>query len=375
MMSNVASNQAVKTVPAIEAVDLTKVFGQRVSVSNLNLTVNSGELYALLGDNGAGKTTTINMLTTLLKPTSGRFFICGFDGVRQSEKAKAAFGIVSQDVSLYNELTAYENLSFVGNLYGLPRQLAERRIDELLARAHLSDRKHERAGSFSGGMQRKLGIACALLPEPKVLFMDEPTVGLDPASRRQIWQSLHELRNHGVTVFLTTHYLEEAEMLADRIGIIRSGNLVAEGTIAELRKKIQAIREIAIRLASPIEDEELSVKIARLKAVMPTEVRHDRLRATIYFGQGKNMELTESLNLILKWLQDENLPFTRFATSEPSLEEVFLAVTGDSKAGLKELVPDVETGYCGSASGSDAVHAAARLASADAVVESDEDAP
>lgn len=365
VMNNLASNHAVKTVPAIEAVELTKVFGRRVSVDHLNLKVNAGELYALLGDNGAGKTTTINMLTTLLKPTSGRFFICGFDGIRQSEKAKSTFGIVSQDVSLYNELTAYENLSFIGNLYGLARQEAERRIDALLESAHLSDRKHERVSDFSGGMQRKLAIACALLPEPKVLFMDEPTVGLDPASRRQIWQSLKELRDHGVTVLLTTHYLEEAEVLADRIGIIRSGKLVAEGTIERLRERIQAIGEIAIRLTKPISDEELAAKISRLQSVMPTNVRHDKLRGTLYVGQCSSMDPARSLSLILKWLQDEDLPFSRFATSEPSLEEIFLAFTGSAGA-TEHARKD------GTAPGGDE-QVPARISSTDAVVKCNEE--
>lgn len=312
--------------PALQTVNLTKKFGDRTSVDSLNLSVYPGELYALLGDNGAGKTTTINMLTTLLTPTSGEFFICGLNGVMQSEKTKGAFGIVSQDVSIYNELTAYENLSFIADLYKIPRSKARERIKMLLEDADLTDRANDLAGSFSGGMQRKLTIAGALLHEPKVLFMDEPTVGLDPASRRQIWTSLKALKNQGVAVLLTTHYLEEAELLSDRIGIIRRGTLVAEGTIDDLRHKIQGIRSIAIRLTRDVDEEQLQAKLAKLKTKFPVEVKRDILRNTISFAQPQDRKLVRSLYEVLSWLEEEQVQFTRFATSEPNLEEVFLAV-------------------------------------------------
>lgn len=312
--------------PALQTINLTKKFGDRTSVNSLNLSVYPGELYALLGDNGAGKTTTINMLTTLLTPTSGEFFICGLNGVKQSEKTKGAFGIVSQDVSIYNELTAYENLSFIADLYKIPGAKAKERIKMLLEDAGLTDRANDLAGSFSGGMQRKLTIAGALLHEPKVLFMDEPTVGLDPASRRQIWTSLKALKYQGVAVLLTTHYLEEAELLSDRIGIIRRGSLVAEGTIDDLRHKIQGIRSIAIRLTRDVDEEQLQAKLAKLKTKFPVEVKRDVLRNTISFAQPQDRKLVRSLYQVLSWLEEEQVQFTRFATSEPNLEEVFLAV-------------------------------------------------
>jgi len=312
--------------PALQTVNLTKKFGDRTSVNSLNLSVYPGELYALLGDNGAGKTTTINMLTTLLTPTSGEFFICGLNGVKQSEKTKGAFGIVSQDVAIYNELTAYENLSFIADLYKIPKVKARERIKILLEDAGLTDRANDLAGSFSGGMQRKLTIAGALLHEPKVLFMDEPTVGLDPASRRQIWTSLKALKNQGVAVLLTTHYLEEAELLSDRIGIIRRGTLVAEGTIDDLRHKIQGIRSIAIRLTRDIDEDQLLSKLEKLKMKFPVEVKRDVLRNTISFAQPQDGKLVRSLYQVLSWLEEEEVPFSRFATSEPNLEEVFLAV-------------------------------------------------
>lgn len=313
--------------PTIETIELSKSFGQRTVVDKLNLKVYPGELYALLGDNGAGKTTSIGMLTTLLKPSSGSFKVFGFDGVRQPEKVKGCFGIVSQDVAIYNELTAYENLKFIADLHGIASDIAKTRILELLKRADLLDRMNDRAGEFSGGMQRKLTIAGALLHAPKVLFMDEPTVGLDPASRRQIWTSLKELKAQGVTILLTTHYLEEAELLADRIGIIRQGSIVAEGTINQLRHKIRGIRSIAIRLTKPLDQVELEGLMIELKMRFGAEAQYDTLRNTIILTQPGDSELVESLEAILGWLSESKIAFSRFATNEPTLEEVFLAIS------------------------------------------------
>ncbi len=267
------------------------------------------------------------MLTTLLPPTSGEFFICGYRGDRDREAIKGCFGIVSQEVSIYQELTAYENLRFIAELYNVPARNIDERITLLLSESGLLARANDRAGEFSGGMQRKLSIANALLHEPRVLFMDEPTVGLDPGSRRQIWQSLIELKKKGVTILLTTHYLEEAELLADRIGIIRQGELVVEGTIEELRFKIRGIRGIAIRLAEPMGSEVVHSKFAELENMVDTTIRFDELRNTVYLAQRQDQDLSASLTTVLGWLESEKISYTRFATSEPNLEEVFLAIS------------------------------------------------
>ncbi|MDZ4835016.1 MAG: ABC transporter ATP-binding protein [Candidatus Melainabacteria bacterium] len=317
--------------PTIETIDLSKSFGKRTVVDKLNLKVYPGELYALLGDNGAGKTTSISMLTTLLKPTSGTFKVCGFDGRKYPEKAKGCFGIVSQDVAIYHELTAYENLKFIADLHGIAPAIAKQRILELLQRAELLDRMNDRAGEFSGGMQRKLTIAGAMLHSPQVLFMDEPTVGLDPAARRQIWQSLKELKTLGVTVLLTTHYLEEAELLADRVGIIRGGKIVAEGTIEELRHKIKGIRGIAIRLTEFPDHTKLQAIMSEFQSRFGGDAQYDALRNTISVSRASDTRLVESLQSILTWLSENDVSFSRFATSEPNLEEVFLAIANDQK--------------------------------------------
>jgi ABC-2 type transport system ATP-binding protein len=331
---------------AISAVNLCKTYGEARVVDNLNLNVRAGELYALLGDNGAGKTTTISMLTTLLKPSAGEFFICGLNGIKQAEKIKGSFGIVSQDIAIYRELTAFENLWFIAQLHGIPRKQALERIEMLLERSGLTDKANQLVGTFSGGMQRKLTIASALLHAPKVLFMDEPTVGLDPAARRQIWQTLKGLRNSGVTILLTTHYLEEAELLADRIGIIRQGKIVVEGTIDELRHKIQGIRSIAIRITGDVAPDILQNKIDKLPGRFSSQVKFDPLRNTLSFAQPKDSQLVKILYEILNWLEQEKIPFTRFATSEPNLEEVFMALTlephDDDEPGHFPISEDVQ---------------------------------
>jgi len=317
--------------PAIKAINLTKHFGKRTAVDHLNLNIFPGELYTLLGDNGAGKTTTLNMLTTLLAPTAGEIYICGYNGITQSEKIKECFGVVSQDVCIYNELTAYENLQFLADLYALPKKKARERIELLLKNAGLSERANDLAGTFSSGMQRKLTIAGAMLHEPKVLFMDEPTVGLDPASRLQIWVTLTQLRKQGVTILLTTHYLEEAETLSDRIGIIREGKLVAEGTINDLRHKIQAIRSIAIRLTNHFDPEAIKTKLQQFAVKFPAKSHYDLLHNTITFAQPKDSHLPGCLQTITAWLQEESIPYSKLATIEPNLEEVYLAISGLAK--------------------------------------------
>jgi ABC-2 type transport system ATP-binding protein len=241
---------------------------------------------------------------------------------------------VSQDLAVYNELTPYENLKFLSDLYGLPKKLGEERIEKLLRRAGLVDRLNDRTENLSGGMMRRLAIACAMINEPKVLFMDEPTVGLDPAARRLIWATLKELKSAGVTILLTTHYLEEAELLADRIGIIRSGRLTIEGTVPELAKRIRGMRGISIRLMQEcaVDSPAVASALALLKSKFELEVRLDNLRNTIYLTQLADDDVEHYHKEVFAWLYQENIPFLRFATGEPNLEEVFLAVSKDEVA-------------------------------------------
>lgn len=320
--------------PSIKAVNLTKVFGKRVGVNQLNLSVYPGELYTLLGDNGAGKTTTVNMLTTLIKPSDGQFFICGFDGLKDAEKAKRTFAVVSQDVSLYRELTAYENLIFIARLNGIPEKRAEAKIEELLRQSGLIDRKDDIVGDFSGGMERKLAIASALLREPDVLFMDEPTVGLDPSSRHHIWEILRDLKSQGKTIFLTTHYIEEAELLSDRVGIIVLGRLVIEGTIDELRTTLHGMRSIQIRLTNNLGHEEIKSRLEGFRQIFEGEVSFDPLRNSISLVPPQSAAFSHTLKMVLDWLDKEQITYMGVASSEPSLEELFL--TASQRAASKD---------------------------------------
>ena len=222
----------------IKVENLVKKFGEVIAVDDVSFEVESGEIFACLGPNGAGKTTTIKMLTTLLKPTSGTISIDGIDPAKESNEVRKKFGIVFQDPSLDQELTAEENMDLHGVLYHVPRKLRHERIQMLLKLFELWERRTAYVKEFSGGMKRRLEIARGFLHTPKILFLDEPTLGLDPQSRNQLWTHVKNLNEaEGVTVFLTTHYMDEAERVANRIAIIDHGKIVAQGSPDELKEQ------------------------------------------------------------------------------------------------------------------------------------------
>ncbi len=222
----------------IEVKNLTKRFDGLVAVNNLSFGVKKGEIFAFLGPNGAGKTTTIRMLTTLLKPTEGEISINGFNPLNQQDKVRESFGIVFQDSSLDEELTAWENMEFHGILYQIPREARIKRIEGLLEIVGLWERRNDLVKTYSGGMRRRLEIARALLHHPQIFFLDEPTLGLDPQTRNKIWEQIHKLnQEYQTTIFFTTHYLEEAEKMASCIAIIDKGGIVASGTTSELKEQ------------------------------------------------------------------------------------------------------------------------------------------
>jgi ABC-2 type transport system ATP-binding protein len=222
----------------IRVQELTKTFGEVAAVAGVSFDVKHGEIFAFLGPNGAGKTTTIQMLTTLLRPTSGSIAIDGLDPAAQPLEVRRRFGIVFQDPSLDHELTAQENMALHGVLYHVPRAVRAERIRALLTLFELWDRRDDRVKTFSGGMKRRLEIARGLLHTPKILFLDEPTLGLDPQSRNQLWTHVKHLNEtEGVTVFLTTHYMDEAERVAHRLAIIDHGKIVAQGSPQELKQQ------------------------------------------------------------------------------------------------------------------------------------------
>ena len=225
----------------IEVDDLTKKYGDIVAVDRVSFRVRRGEIFAFLGPNGAGKSTTIKMLTTLLRPTAGRMRVDGHDPLTDAHAVRRSFGIVFQDPSLDSELTARENLDFHGVLYQVPRATRRQRIPELLRFVGLWERRDDPVKEFSGGMKRRLEIARGLLHHPRILYLDEPTLGLDPQTRNQLWDHVRELnRTEGITVFFTTHYIEEAEKVAQRVTIIDHGRIVATGTPDELKAQANA---------------------------------------------------------------------------------------------------------------------------------------
>lgn len=220
---------------------LVKTYGEVEAVKDISFDVDAGEIFAFLGPNGAGKTTTIKMLTTLLKPTSGKVEIDGLDPATHQNEVRKRFGIVFQDPSLDDELTAWENMELHGALYGVPRKIGIARTEQLLKLFELWDRRDSPVKQFSGGMKRRLEIARGLLHTPKIIFLDEPTLGLDPQTRNQLWTHVKKLNEEeNVTIFMTTHYMEEAERVATRIAIIDHGRIVAQGTSQELKQQTGA---------------------------------------------------------------------------------------------------------------------------------------
>ncbi|MGB9792340.1 MAG: ABC transporter ATP-binding protein [Thermacetogeniaceae bacterium] len=222
----------------IEIRGLCKYYGQIKAVDGLDLTIKRGEVFGLLGPNGAGKTTTVRILTTLARPTAGEVYINGWKVSRRSVQVKKEIGVVPQHINLDQELSAWENLELHARLHRIPARERRARIQELLAFVELEERKDTPVEHFSGGMKRRLMIARALLHKPSVLFLDEPTVGLDPQVRRRIWDLIRRLNGQGITILLTTHYIEEAELLCHRVGIMNKGKLIALGTPAELKAKV-----------------------------------------------------------------------------------------------------------------------------------------
>ena len=226
--------------PIIVIKDLVKTFEDVTAVENLNLVINEGELFSLLGPNGAGKTTTVNILTGIIKPTSGNALIAGFDVTKNPDEVKKIIGVCPQDAAVFSFLNAKENIELFGNLHSVSKKEIEERTDRFLTLLGLTDASKRKAGGYSGGMLRKLNLMMALINDPKIAFLDEPTVGMDARARRNTWEFIGSLKSENKTIILTTHYIEEAEALSDRVGIIDYGKLVELGTPNELKERYDA---------------------------------------------------------------------------------------------------------------------------------------
>ena len=297
----------------VEAQRLVKTYGKVPAVQGIDLTVRRGEVFGFLGPNGAGKSTTIGILCTLLLPTSGRALVAGFDVARQPGSVRSRIGLVFQDPSLDDQLTARENLEFHAFVYNVPRAERRRRIDGVLEMVELSDRAGSPVRTFSGGMKRRLEIARGILHYPRVLFLDEPTLGLDPQTRSWIWAYLHDLRRReGITIFMTTHYMDEAEF-SDRIAIMDRGRIVAEGTPDQLKAMVGG----DVVTVTARDNQAAAAEINRTFGLEPI-VDDGRLR----------VEVEDGASFVPRLVRDLSIPLTTVAVSRPSLDDVFLKLTG-----------------------------------------------
>jgi ABC-2 type transport system ATP-binding protein len=304
---------------AIEVLDLHKSFGELKAVEGVSFNVLQGEIFSLLGPNGAGKTTTISMLSTLLRPDQGDASVLGHSIRKDPMGVRSVLGVVPQEIALYEDLTAKENLNFWGKMYGLRGPALKARVAEVLETIGLTDRAREQVRKYSGGMKRRVNIGVALLHKPQVIYMDEPTVGIDPQSRRNILDSVVALKDQGMTVLYTTHYMEEAQELSDHIGIMDNGKLIAYGTNAELVKIVGELHRLTITVSS--EGDRVYEVWKEVTGV--AQVNQD---------DGALHVLTEDSNRVLPGLFEAaanlGVRITSIDIQEPNLESVFLHLTG-----------------------------------------------
>jgi ABC-2 type transport system ATP-binding protein len=307
------------TAPTLECRDLHKRFGERQAVAGLGFEVAPGECYGLLGPNGAGKTTTISMIAGLLEPDAGEVVVAGRPMGPRATAARAALGLVPQEIALYPDLSATENLRFFGRLQGLAgRRLAER-VAAVLATVGLADRAADRVASYSGGMKRRVNIAAGLLHEPRLLILDEPTVGVDPQSRNAILEQVETLRDAGMAVLYTTHYMEEAERLCDRVGVVDEGRIVAEGTRRELVATLGQTDRLRVTATGDLDD--LARRCRSLPGVDRVDVAAGAVEILVDDGR-------RALTAVARAAEDAGVAVDGIELVEPDLEGVFLALTG-----------------------------------------------
>ncbi|MEU6433524.1 ATP-binding cassette domain-containing protein [Streptomyces albidoflavus] len=306
---------------AITTTGLRKAYGDKTVLDGIDLRIPAGSVFALLGPNGAGKTTTVNILSTLVPADGGRAEVAGHDVAAAPDRVRAAIGVTGQFAALDDLLTAEENLLLMADLLRLGKREGRARTQELLERFGIADVAGRRAALFSGGMRRRLDLAMTLVGDPRVIFLDEPTTGLDPRSRRTMWETVRELVAGGTTVFLTTQYLEEADQLADRIAVLDGGRIVAEGTADELKARIPG-SHVRLRFTAPADYE-------RAATVFPDATRDDEQLALRVAGDGG----LDTLRALLDRLDGAGAHAAGFSVHTPDLDDVFLALTGE---GAKE---------------------------------------
>jgi ABC-2 type transport system ATP-binding protein len=299
--------------------NLGKSYGSRRAVDGVSFQVQAGQTVGLLGPNGAGKSTTVGMLCGLLRPDAGEILLGGEPVGPGTSNAKRKIGLVPQDLALYDDLAARENLRLFGALYGLSGAALQRRCDDVLALVNLADRARDKPSTFSGGMKRRLNIAAALMHDPQLLILDEPTVGVDPQSRNAIFETLEALKGEGRSLIYTSHYMEEVERLADHIVIIDHGKVLADATPAELYRRLPAQAALRVELEAPISGE-LASSLRGQPGVTAVDGDGDRLEIRLAHS-------SDALP-VMRWLADAGCRARHFATARTSLEDIFLNLTG-----------------------------------------------
>jgi ABC-2 type transport system ATP-binding protein len=322
----------------IEVQNLTKIFNGSVrAVEGIAFNVKAGEIFGFLGPNGAGKTTTILMLCTLLKPTEGTAKLCRQDIVQEPDMVRSCIGYAPQDISVDEDLTGLENLKLHATLYHMPRSLAEKRMAEVLQLVDLEDAKDRLVETYSGGMRKRLEIAEGLLHRPRILFLDEPTLGLDLQTRANIWEYIKRLNNeYGVTIFLTTHYMEEADMLCDRIAIMDYGKIVCIGTGSDLKDQVGGdVIEVKLSQTSPVK-EQAAKALKEQPFVKDVMVSPDKLSLNVFVDRGET-----ATPKLAGFLSEAGLVADSISMLRPSLDDVFLKYTGrrirEDKASREEF--------------------------------------
>ncbi len=305
----------------LDAQNLVKKYGDFTAVNGVSFDIQEGEVFSLLGPNGAGKTTTISMLSTLYAPTSGDAIIAGHSITKEPMAVKRVIGVVPQELALYEDLTARENLLFWGQMYGLSGKPLHSRIDEVLGQIGLTDKAHNRVRTYSGGMKRRVNIGVGLLHKPRLLFMDEPTVGIDPQSRRAILDTVKDLNQQGMTVLYTTHYMEEAEELSDRVGIIDHGELIALGTQKELTQQVGQTETLILHISEQDDAERLADSLKGIKDVLEANVTDHEVSII-------TPEAEDVLAPVISKANECSIKIRSVDIREPNLEAVFLHLTG-----------------------------------------------
>jgi ABC-2 type transport system ATP-binding protein len=311
----------------IKADGLTKIFNHNLTaVDHVNFSVKHGEVFGFLGPNGAGKTTTINILITILKPTEGKASVLGFDIAKQDNEVRNVIGVVPQEYTADEDLTGLENILLCADMYGIPRKTAKERAEDLLKLVEMTDFKDKKVQTFSGGMRRRLELACGLINRPKILFLDEPTLGLDVQTRTATWSYIRTLKKeYGMTLFMTTHYLEEADNLCDRIAIIDHGKIIVVGAPEDLKRSLGG-DVITLGIKEDVDVTELVRKVEHVKDVKKEDGTY-RIKA-------EEGEVTTPL--IIEALRKKGYTVTKLSLTEPTLNEVYLEFTGRSLRDAEE---------------------------------------